>query len=320
VDMGDVNNDGYLDIYVSNVLEPRYKTDEGNMLWLNCADAAFPGGRGFRNIAKASGTMNGGWGWGCKFADFNNDGLLDIIALNGFVTGDPNQNYWYQVQEMVTQTKNQTVDAADWPVMGKRDLSGHDHKRLFMQIHPRLGEPASKEPRFRDMAEQAGIVETYNGRGVAVADFNLDGALDMYVANQGAPSCYYVNTTFRGKASPGFLRLLLVGRPEMGLKVGERVLASTVNAVGARVTVHTRNGIQIREVQGGMGFASQSEYAVHFGIPDPASVERITIQWPSSRVQEIAGQQARALISHHVRWVEGGEPVVLKGPMSEDKR
>lgn len=313
VDMADVNNDGYLDIYVSNVFEKRYKTDEGNMLWLNCADATFPGGRGFRNIAKASGTMDGGWGWGCKFADFNNDGLLDIIALNGFVTGDPNRNYWYQIQEMVTQTKNQTVNAADWPVMGDRDLSGHDHKRLFMQIHPRPGDPAAQEPRFKDMAQPAGITETYNGRGVAVADFNLDGALDMYVANQGAPSCYFVNTSFRGKAPPGFLRLLLVGRPDLGIRVGDRVLASTVNAVGARVIVHTKNGIQMREVQGGMGFASQSEYAVHFGIPDPASVERITVQWPSSRVQEITGEQARALINHHVRWVEGGTAVVLSG-------
>jgi len=317
VDMADVNNDGYLDIYVSNVFERRYKTDEGNMLWLNCADPQCPGGRGFRNIAKASGTMDGGWGWGCKFADFNNDGLLDIVALNGFVTGDPNQNYWYQIQEMVTQTKNQTVDAADWPAMGKRDLSGHDHKRLFMQIHPEPGQQAGAEPRFRDMAQSAGIVETYNGRGVAVADFNLDGALDMYVANQGAPACYYLNTSFRGKASPpGFLRLLLVGRPDLGVRVGKLVLASTANAVGARVTLHTHQGLQMREVQGGQGFASQSEYALHFGVPDPAAVERITIQWPSSRVQEITGVKARALINHHVRLVEGAEAQIVDPPVA----
>ena len=123
-----------------------------------------------------------------------------------------------------------------------------------------------------------------------------------------------MNTSFRGKTQCGFLRLLLVGRPDLGVRVGGRVLASTMNAVGARVTVHTRNGIQIREVQGGMGFASQSEYAVHFGIPDLASIERITIQWPSSRVQEVVGSQARALINHHVRWVEGGEALVLNGP------
>jgi hypothetical protein len=326
VDMADVNNDGYLDIYVSNVFERRYKTDEGNMLWLNCLDVECPGGRGFRNIAKPSGTMDGGWGWGAKFADFNNDGLLDIYAVNGFVTGNPNANYWYRIQEMVTQTKNQTTDAADWPAMGDRDLSGHDHKRLFMQVHPQPvggaagngsvpGAKAAPDPKFVEMAERAGLRDTYNGRGIAVADFNLDGALDMYVANQGAPSCYYVNTSFRGKRGPtGFLRLKLIGRPDLPVKVGERMLASTRDAVGARVTLHTRTGIQMREVQGGMGFASQSEYAVHFGVPDAAAVERITIQWPSSRVQEIVDAKARALINHHVRLVEGGEPVVVDPP------
>jgi len=67
----------------------------------------------------------------------------------------------------------------------------------------------------------------------------------------------------------------------------------------------------MREVQGGMGFASQSEYAVHFGVPDPAAVERITVQWPGSRVQEFVGDKARALINHHVRLVEGGAPEMV---------
>lgn len=313
VDMADVNNDGYLDIYVSNVFERRYKTDEGNMLWLNCLDLECPGGRGFRNIAMASGTMDGGWGWGAKFADFNNDGLLDLYAANGFVTGDLNQNYWYQIQEMVTQTKNQTADAADWPVMGTRDLSGHERGRLFIQMHKQAGDEGGRDPRFKEMAERAGISDTYNGRGIAVADFNLDGALDMYVANQGAPACYYVNASFHGKSSrPGFLRLTLVGRPDMPVKIGDRALASTPNAVGARVTLHTRNGIQIREVQGGMGFASQSEYALHFGVSDSTAVERITVQWPSGRTQEFAGEDARRLCHHNVRLVEGGAPVLAE--------
>jgi hypothetical protein len=60
-----------------------------------------------------------------------------------------------------------------------------------------------------------------------------------------------------------------------------------------------------------MGFASQSEYAIHFGVPDPSAVERITIQWPSSRVQEFTGEKARALINHHVTLVEGGEAETL---------
>jgi hypothetical protein len=323
VDMGDVNNDGYLDIYVTNIFARRYKTDEGNMLWLNCADPQCPGGRGFQNVGKESGTFDGGWGWGGKFADFNNDGLLDIFTVNGFVTGDPKATYWYHVQEMVTQTKNQTADARDWPTMGPRDLSGHELGRLFIQqrhegrgpraeYHSGLpGARAESEqdwtPRFAEVAEQAGITDTFNGRGIALADFNLDGAIDFYVANQGAPSCYYVNQLYKTSdaAKPGFLRIKLIGRPEMPNRVGDRSLASTRDAVGARVTLHTPEGLQMRDVQGGMGFASQSEFPVHFGISDPNSVERILIQWPSGREQAWNGDQARAMINRNLLLVEG---------------
>ncbi len=350
VDMGDVNNDGYLDIYVTNILEKRYKTDEGNMLWLNCADAACPGGRGFRNVAQASGTIDGGWGWGAKFGDFDNDGLLDIYAVNGFVTGDSSQNYWFAVQEMVTQTKNQTVDARDWPPMGARDLSGHERGRLFMQrpgvaaANMRRGEGESV-PVFVECAEQAGLTDMHNGRGVALADFNLDGRVDIYVANQGAPGMLYVNASNSELTNPRrieaggwsltplpatilapqyqhdevpapigprkYLRLTLIGRPDMPQEIRGRRFASTAGAVGARVSVETSDGgRQIREVQGGMGFAAQSEYAVHFGIPDAGAVARVYVRWPSGREQEFRGDAARALLERpRAALVEGESEV-----------
>lgn len=322
VDMADVNNDGYLDIYVTNILERRYKTDEGNMLWINCVDPSCPGGRGFRNVAEATHTNDGGWGWGGKFADFNNDGLLDIYTVNGFVTGDSGRNYWYAIQEMVTQTKNQTTDARDWPVMGDRDLSGHERGRLFIQVRHQGKEARRHEgekletPRFLEAAALAGIHDTYNGRGIALADFDHDGYIDMYIANQGAPSCYYVNTAGRratvGTAMrSGFLWIKLVGRPDMPTTIGGRTLASTTDAVGARITVYAGDVRMTREVQGGMGFASQSEHAVHFGLPDSTAVSRITIAWPSGRMQEFAGDSVRALVNHQVRVVEGSSEVSL---------
>ena len=317
VDMADVNNDGYLDIYVTNILSRRYKTDEGNMLWLNCADAICPGGRGFRNIAKSSGTMDGGWGWGAKFADFNNDGLLDIYEVSGFVSGDPDRTYWFAIQEMVTQTKNQTVDAADWPVMGNKDLSGREKKHLFMQQPPTAASP-SDEPRFIECAQSSGITDTYDGRAVALADFDLNGTVDIYVANQGAPSCYYVNEPL--KEPPGFIRITLVGRPDQPITVGSRTLASTRDAVGGRVTIQTKHGSQMREVQGGQGFAAQSEYALHFGVPELAAVEKMIVRWPSSRVQEFYGENVRRLVNHHVRLVEGGEPSIVQHPRGHSSK
>ncbi|MDO8631223.1 MAG: ASPIC/UnbV domain-containing protein, partial [Phycisphaerales bacterium] len=305
----------------------------------------------------------------------------------GFATGDPNHNYWYAIQEMVTQTKNQTTDARDWPVMGDRDLSGHERGRLFMQVgtgsheateppfqgrlrhegmersssadqsrerkradnqsrdrkgagdgevrnekleerntgtavgnrqsaigHPSRDTHAADTPTFIEVAERAGITDTYNGRGIALADFDHDGYIDMYVANQGAPSCYYINMTGRcgavGAAKrSGFLWIKLAGRPDMPMTIGGRTFASTSDAVGTRVTVYAGDVRMIREVQGGMGFASQSEHAVHFGLPDPAVVSRITIAWPSGRMQEFVGKAVRALVNHHVRVVEGSNEV-----------
>jgi len=309
VDMGDVDNDGYLDIYVTNILEPRYKTDEGNMLWLNRTDPSQPGGRRFVNIAKESGTFDGGWGWCGKFADFNNDGLLDIYTVNGFVTGDPTHNYWYEIQEMVTQTKNQPADARDWPVMGNRDLSGHERGRLFLQ-RPKRDDHGV--PQFVEAAGHAGIADRYNGRGIALADYNQDGRIDIFVANQGAPSTYYLNEGASSEGSKGtasrrhFLRLTLTGRPDQAIQVTGRTLASTRDAVGARVTVETGDVSQMREVQGGLGFAGQSERTVHFGIPNPESLRSVTIRWPSGRLQRFEGPQARALVDRTTSITEPG--------------
>jgi hypothetical protein len=307
VDFGDVDGNGYLDIYVTNIFVPPFKTDEGNMLWLNVADAR-TGRRRFWNAGRSSGASNGGWGWGGKFLDVNNDGLLDIFTVNGFFTGDPNRQYWYELSEMFTQVKNNFADAASWPTIGDRDLQGHERSRLFIQLPPaRRPEPRRAEdafPRFAELAAQAGIVDEYNGRGIAVIDYDNDGALDLYVANQAAPSLLYHN-----RPTPHvrqWLGLELVGRPELAQDVNGRRLATSVNAVGARVELTAGGVTQIREVSGGTGFASQSEFRVHFGLGELGAVEHLVVRWPSGRVQRFDGASLAASVNGYARLVEGG--------------
>jgi hypothetical protein len=293
VDFGDVDGNGYPDIYVTNILAPRYKTDEGNMLWLNLADPLAPHGRRFVNVARATGTHDGGWGWGAKFADFNNDRRLDILAVNGFATGDPEHTYWYALQEMVTQLKNATADAADWPVMEDRDLSGYEANRLWLQT----AVPGDDELRFEEVALHTGIADLYNGRGVAVFDSDDDGDLDIYIANQGAPGTYYRNLLQQADAPRRhWIRLRLQGDPT-GVPAGNgRRLASTADAIGARVQVTAAGMVQSREVDGGCGFAGQSERTVHIGLGDTTSVDSVVIRWPSGRETRLTGMRAAALI------------------------
>jgi hypothetical protein len=319
VDFGDVDGNGYFDIYVTNILAHKYKTDEGNMLWLNLADSQAPGRpsrRSFRNVAPESGVDEGGWGWGAVFADFDLDGLLDIFAVNGFVTGDPERTYWYQLQEMVTQTKNQAADAADWPPMGDRDLCGYERSRLFLQ-HPAPKPPdgaaSGDVPQFVEVAERTGIDDLLNGRGVAVFDLENDGDLDIYVANQGAPSCLYRNE-LRGtdRGTPHWLGLELVGRPEQRWEgktvitaIGGREMATTAGAVGARVELTANGRRQVRDVPGGRGFASQSSPRLIFGLGDgPVTLEQLDIFWPSARRQKLAGAELASLLDRTTRIVE----------------
>jgi len=319
VDFGDVDGNGYLDLYVTNILARRYKTDEGNMLWLNVADPVSPGGRRFWNAAEASGVHDGGWGWGAKFLDANNDGLLDIFALNGFVNGDVNHTYWFALQEMVTQTRNNAADAADWPPMADRDLSGYERSRLFVQLPPdpapRRNGSGTRPPRFAEVAARAGIDDLDNGRGVAVIDFDDDGALDLYVANQGATSLLYHNRLERVSPGRRWLGLRLEGRPDLRREVGGRMLASTAGAVGARVELDAGGRTQVREVSGGSGYASQSEPRLHFGLGRGGRPERLRVRWPSGRVQSFEGPALEACLGTYARLVEGaslerGEPQV----------
>ena len=329
VDVADVDGNGRLDIYVTNILARRYKTDEGNMLWLNFADPSKVGGCKFINASTAAGTNDGGWGWGGKFCDFNNDGLVDIFAVNGFATGpDPNQTYWYQLQEMVTQTKNNAADVNDWPPMGDRDLSGYDPSRLFLQT-PGSDSPQQQRrvnqwndrnisvPRFVEMAGSCGITDLSNGRGIALADFDNDGDVDMYVANQGTQNCLYRNELMPAgrdnpsdrQVGPHWLGLLLEGNPSRARRIGGRAFASSRDAIGARVEYWVSGARRIAELTYCDGFASESEKRMHLGLGDAQAIDSLAVVWPSGRREIFKGSELPVNSYHSIKEAQGPKDI-----------
>ncbi len=311
VEIGDLDGNGRLDIYVTNALVRGYKTDEGNMLWMNYADPTRPGGTRFANRASEAGVHDGGWGWGAKFADFDRDGLRDIFTVNGFITGaDPGRTYWFQLQELVTQVNYNTTDARDWPPIGDRDLSGAEPSRLFLQVP--LGGAAGADPplpRFVEAAAASGISDTLNGRGVALIDHDDDGDIDLYVANQGAVSLLYRNDLARadGSTSGHWLGLVLEGAPSLGQDFAGRHLASSRDALGARVEVCAGERCQVQELMPSNGFASQSEPRLHFGLGPDTHVS-VAVRWPSGRHTRFAPGVLH--VDRYLRVVEGRGLVV----------
>jgi hypothetical protein len=311
VDFGDVDRNGYLDIYVTNIYAAEYKTDEGNMLWLNVADPEHSGGRRFWDAGRASGAGDGGFGWAGKFFDVNNDGLLDIFTVNGFFAGDPKRPYWYYMSDMFTQVKDNFSDAASWPPIEDRDLQGHERSRLFVQLPQARGPEAPRRaedavPRFAELSARAGIGDEYNGRGIAVVDYDNDGALDLYIGNVGAPSLLYHNRLAPRVRQRGWLGLKLVGRPDLAQTANGRRRATNVDAVGTRVELTAGGVTQVREVSGGTGFASQSEFRLHFGLGDLGAPDRLVVRWSSGRIQTFDGAAVAASLNGYARLVEAG--------------
>jgi len=277
VDFGDVNDDGFTDAYVTGITTEEFLRD-GNSLWLNDRDATFT------NVARPTGTFDGGWGWCGRLFDFDHDGDLDIVAVNGFASAGK-LSYWEDLARTTVDPAFDPADPTQWTKMDSRSLSGHERTRLF-----RNGGHGS----FDEIAAVAGVGETRDGRGVALADFDGDGDLDLYVAHQNA-----VGSLFRNDAADGasWLALSLVGTRSNRNAIGARVQVAARRSSGDEVRV-------VREVTGCNGHASQSSYRLHFGLADATRVERMTVFWPSGIVSEFDGLEVRA----HYRVTESGEP------------
>jgi hypothetical protein len=251
-DWGDFDNDGLLDIYVTNITDEYMR--EGNFLWKN------NGNHTFTDVARETGTWDTGWGWGAKFFDYDNDGWLDLYVTNGWVSAGKD-NYVPDIFEMIVKPNIDLADARNWPPMGNKSLSGYEKKRLF---HNERGQA------FTDQAGRYGVDSVRDGRGVAVADFDNDGRIDLFVANANGEPFLYHNVV-----SP-------VGHWAEFILTGTK---SNRGAVGAQVRVTAGGRTLLRFVDGGNGFASQGSARVHVGLAQAATMDRVEIRWPSGARQ-----------------------------------
>jgi hypothetical protein len=258
---GDVFNDGRLAIYKTNISEPGALV-QANDLWVPSPQR--PGSPpAFENMASTLGVDLGGWSWGSQFGDLNNDGTLDLYLVNGYVSAADRTSYWYDFSQIAVGHNRIIEDAANWPAMRGRSLSGYQRKRVW--INDGAG-------RFTDVAQDVGATDVFDGRAVALADLSHTGALDVLVANQRGPLLLYRNHVAPGRH---WIELQLTGT------------SSNRSAIGARVEVEWGGKRQVQEVSGGSGFSAQNQRAIHVGLGAAASVDRVVIRWPSGRVQTI---------------------------------
>ncbi len=254
---GDYNNDKYPDLFVAN------GDFENDNLYLNNKNGTFT------KITSGNVVTSGGYGSGCSWGDYNNDGWLDLFVTNSgpnFLFKNNKNGTFTRITTGAIATDNDNSFGCNW---GDYDNDG-DLDMFVANNELQLNRLYRNEggDNFTKITNEIVANEVSSSVGSAWGDYNNDGKLDLFVVNQGynGPSendFLYKNTG----ASPWYLMLKFWG-----------------GGIGTRVKIRIGNYVAIREVSGGNSCSSQDMPWVHFGLgflaDNPVSVaDSVIVDW-----------------------------------------
>ncbi|MER3454778.1 MAG: hypothetical protein C4318_06415 [Acidimicrobiia bacterium] len=259
--LGDFNNDGFIDIFVSSIFQTHQcevaKNEEeicahwgtsGNRLFKN------NGNRTFEDVTDKAGVRNGRWGWGASFLDYDDDGFLDIV-----------------------QTAGQFYPYPDF----RADNFYDDPSFLWKNLNGNT---------FADVSRDAGLDKVRRGKGLLVMDFDHDGLQDVFVVQNSDKPKLYRNLGAQPRGNWIEVELKGAGPSEKG---------SNLQGIGAVVKVAPSGGPHVLTAQsvGGSSFLGQNSPALHFGIGTSTEARKVEVYWPVSGChQESQNVPARSRI------------------------
>lgn len=247
--VGDYDNDGRVDFHLTNF------SDDSNTLYRN------DGETNFTDITLQAGlgeTTIPFLGWGTSFIDFDNDGWKDVIVGNGHV---------YPI-----------VDKFQW---------GTSWAQQILLFQNRTPDPKSRQIRFERVpaAPKSGLADSLCSRGLATADFDLDGKLDVIVSVMDGAPALLRNVSI---ASGSWIAVKAVGDPSRKI---------VKDAVGTRIYVTAGKVRQRGDVTSGAGYASQNDQVLHFGLGAADRIDHIEIVWPNGQTDRIENPKINSLIT-----------------------
>jgi hypothetical protein len=260
VDFADLNGDGVPDIFVSNITD-EYALEESNFAFISTGGAADEIRRGrapYVDRSESLGLSRSGWAWDIKLADLTNSGRLEVLQATGFSKGAVNR--WAELHELAMGSDQLTHHPASWPRFTPGDAciscSGHNH--IFT---------LAEDGRYYDIASELGLDAPHISRGIATADVDGDGRLDVAVANQYEQSYFLRNESAAVGDFLGLHLRLAADSPETKVSRGHGADASGRPAVGATARVVLPHGRSLTaQVDGGNGHSGKRSPDLHFGL------------------------------------------------------
>jgi predicted nucleotidyltransferase len=280
----DLDDDGWPDIYVANDSTP-------SLFFRNRRDGTFVE-QGLKAGVAVSADGREQAGMGADIADYDGDGLLDIVKTN--FSQDYTSLYRNQGKGLFVDTSFRSGLAATlgpylgWGV-GFVDADNDGLLDLFIangHIYPdvaRTGTSTYRQRnqvfrqltrgRFKHATEDVGgpLLLEKSSRGAAFGDFDNDGDIDVLVSVLDDRPTLLRNDTAGGH----WITIRLEGT------------TSNRSAIGAKVTIEAGGRKLVAEVRSGGSYVSHNDTRVHFGLGEAGSVDSVSIRWPTGKVQSV---------------------------------
>ncbi len=318
-DMADINNDGWLDIFVTDMLPEddkrlkqvtsfenwdklQYNVRNGyhyqfnrNMLHLNNGNGSFS------EIGRLAGVEATDWSWGALIFDMDNDGYKDIFVANGIYQDITDLDYLSFIVDENTVKK----------IISKQ---GVDYKALIDPIPinaiPNYAFQNQKDLTFKNMTVEWGLDGSIRSNGSAYADLNNDGALDLITNNVNDFAKIYRNDSRKITPDHHYIRLDLKGK---GLNT---------RAIGSRIEIVAGKDKFSLEQMPTRGFQSSMDPLNVIGVGNHQVLDQLKIRWPDLSETVLTNVKVdQTLVITQENSKRAGEPVgskIMAQPIFED--
>lgn len=276
IDRADIDNDGYEDYFVAEMLPSDYKRSKENMASMDIPTFWYSIAQGnhfqymhnvlqvnnqngyYSDLSQMAGLEKTDWSWSPILEDFDNDGLVDLFVSNGILKDMLNKDAKNRRKALKKKGEDLSMNQL-YQMIPSTKLSNY--------IYQNHG-----DYQFSDQTQEWGLDQRTFSNGATASDLDNDGDLDLIVNNLEDPAFIYENTASQN------------GNNHVAIEL-EWPKSPNINGLNSKIELFNNGNVLSREILPSAGYQSGRNPKAYFGLGNLSSIDSARVIWPIGTVQ-----------------------------------